>query len=260
MRCAFSSSLLLIACATAGLAWNAPPHRLITRAALNTLPQQARARLAAETSNLVELYCLYPDRYVEIQQFGFVHKSPGPKTQEELHVYCFRPDGEPLHSATWTREEDLGSLVYMFERIVSNLSDKHEAEAAKYMGTLSHWIADSFSPPHVVPREQLGTMAAAPAGRESFDIHGAIERTLPEFTLGARVPRVLGTGLVSAAEALLDKCYAGGEQNYKDLPAMARAAYAGDQATLDTYRLRAGKTAAELLGDALFTLFTFAGK
>ncbi len=149
MRSAFTTSLLLLACATSGLAWHAPPHRLITRAALNTLPAQARARLGAEASNLVELYCLYPDRYVEIQQFGFVHKSPGPKTQEELHVYCFRPDGEPLHSATWNREEDLGSLVYVFERIVSNLRDKHDAEAAKYMGTLSHWIADSLSPPHV---------------------------------------------------------------------------------------------------------------
>lgn len=259
MSRAFTSSLLLLSSAISGLAWTAPPHRLITRAALNTLPAQARARLGSEVSNLIELYCLYPDRYVEIQH-GFAHKTPGPTTQEELHVYVFRPDGEPLHSATWDREEDLGSLVYMFERIVSNLRDKHDAEAAKYMGTLSHWIADSFSPSHVVSRDRLAEISPAPAGRESLDLHGALERSLPEFTLGARAPRVMGTGLVSAAQALLDRCYAGGDQNRKDLPVMLQAVYAGDKATIDKFQLQAGKTAAELLADALFTLFGFAAK
>ncbi len=61
---------------------------------------------------------------------------------------------------------------------------------------------------------------------------------------------------MSAAEALLDRCYAGGKQNHKNLPVMVQAAYAAIKPTLDKFQLRAGKTAAELLADALLTLFT----
>lgn len=256
MRTPLSLSLLVFAGASQGYAWHTEPHVRITQAALDTLPPQLRSALGSESSALAESYCMQPDRYVEMERFGFVRKSPGPRTAAEIRVYCVRPDGAEVHSASFDRDHDLASLIYLFERIASSLSAKQPAEAARYMGTLSHFIADSLSPPHSVPADDLLALQPPSPSGAPVDVHAAIERTLPALSLGRRSPRIVGNHLTDAAENVLNRVYAAAAQNRKDLPVMVRAACAGDQSVLDGYRRRAGTAAAELLADALFTLLT----
>jgi hypothetical protein len=237
-------------------AWDTAPHRKITRAALEALPARFVNRLGGEATPLVEIYCIYPDRYEEMESFGFVRKSAGPRDIAEIRPYCVRPDGQTVHGATGDREKDTGSLVYLLERMLTNLARSRPGEVARYAGVLSHFVADSLSPPHAVNADELLEMTPAPAREERINIHAAIERSLPEFTLGKRAPRLLGTHLVPAAEAILAECYAGAGRNAADLPLMVKAASARDEKTLNEYRLRAGTRAAEILADALFTLFT----
>lgn len=222
------------------LAWDTAPHQRITRVALATLPQRLLDRFGAEAVPLAETYCMYPDRYNEMENYGFVRNSPGPRTTAEIRSYCIRPDGELIHAVTGDQESDTGTLVFLFERIVSNLSAKNPAEAAKYAGVLSHFIADSLSPPHSVGVE----------GK----LHSVLERTLPEFALAPRSPRKAGKGIVDSAQSVLQQCYQGADRNRRDLPVMLRATEAGDEETLDPYLLRASREAAEILADALFTL------
>ena len=103
-------------------AWDTTPHRRITKAALDALPARLLNRFGKEAAPLVEIYCMYPDRYVEMASYGFVRNSPGPRTVSEILNYCVRPDGELLHGATGDRDTDLGSLQYLFERIGANSS------------------------------------------------------------------------------------------------------------------------------------------
>ena len=252
MRRLICSLALVRACCWA---WDTPPHQQITKAALNTLPKQFLSRLGAEVKPLIEIYCIYPDRYEEMEHFGFVRKSPGPRTASEIRLYCVRPDGKGIHSATGDRETDTGSLVYLIERILTNLSGNRSGEAARYAGVLSHFIADSFSPPHAVAAEELLDMVPRSARAAKIDIHQAIERSLPEFVLGNRRPRT-GANLLATMNAVLDQCYSGARQNQKDLPSMVKAACARDEQTLDSFRLRAGIQAAETLADALYALLS----
>ena len=235
-------------------AWSTPPHQRITKAALDTLPKRLLDRFGTEVAPLVEIYCTFPDRYVEMERFGFVREGPSPRDASEIRPYCVRPDGQPMHGATGDRDMDLGTLVYLFERIVTNFFEKRPSEAARYAGVLSHFIADSLSPPHAATPEELRGLAPRSAEAGDIDIHSAIERSLPEFTLGARVPRMAGAHILTAAEAILKQCYAGAGQNSKDLPSMVKAACARDERTLDVYRLRAGVKATEIFADALYTL------
>ena len=223
-------------------AWDTTPHRGITKAALDSLPKTLVARLGAESKPLIEIYCLYPDRYEEMSQFGFVRKSDGPKDVSEIVAYCVRPDGAAIHGATGDWETDAASLVYLFERILTNLAAKRPGEAAQFAGVLAHFIEDSLSPPH----------AASTDSR----MHALIERSVPEFTLGTRAPRKAGDHLLPAARAIFDQIYAAAERNRESLPAIVAAASNNDQEALNGYRLRAGRRAAEILADALFTLFT----
>ncbi|HEY2015718.1 MAG TPA: hypothetical protein VGH38_19580 [Bryobacteraceae bacterium] len=245
-------SLALLAFPWPLTAWDTLPHQKITWAALDSLPPDILDSWGREVEPLVSIYCMYPDRYTEMDRFGFVRKSRGPRTAAEIRLYCVRPDGQPIHGATGDRDLDTASLVYLFERIVTSISVNRPGEAARYAGVLSHFIADSLSPPHSVDPEELLGMA------DGRNVHSDIERSMPEFTLSARQPRILGEHLVPAARAMLEQCYAGAERNRKELPAMVKAACARDERTLDTYRLRAGTRTAEILADALYSLVRLA--
>lgn len=223
-------------------AWDTAPHQRITKAALDTLPKRFLDRFGTESGPLVEIYCLYPDRYLEMDRYGFVRQSPGPRSVAEIRRFCVRPDGQPVHGASGDRDEDTASLVFLFQGITANLAQKRPDEAAKYAGVLSHFIADSLSPPHSVDPEELLEMAGG------VNVHSTIERSVPELSLGGRAPRSAGVA------AVLDQCYAGARQNRTDLRNMVRAARQRDEQTLDGYRLRAGTRAAEILADALYTL------
>jgi hypothetical protein len=224
-------------------AWDTPSHQKITKAALDSLPARFVNRLGPESKLLIDLYCMYPDRYQEMAEFGFTRKSPGPHDASEIAVYCVRPDGEAIHGATGDWETDAGSLVYLFERILTNLAEHRPQEAARFAGVLSHFVADSLSPPHSAPVESL-------------DLHRAIERSVPAFTLKNRAPRLAADHLLPAAKSTFDQLYAGAADNRRDLPAIVNAATLHDEQLLDTYRLRAARRAAEIFADALFTLFT----
>ena len=253
MRLAVWLSLFLVA--VPGRAWDTLPHQRITKAALDTLPKQLLNRLGSEVKPLIEIYCIFPDRYQEMERFGFVRNSPGPRAAAEIKAYCVRPDGQAIHGATGNREMDTGSVVFLFERILTNLSDHRPGEAARYAGVLSHFIADSLSPPHSAGADELLAMTPPSAQTGRINVHSAIERSIPEFTLRDRVPRIVSGHLVQAAEAILDECYSGAERNRSDLPSMVKAASAHDETTLNEHRLRAGTKAAEILADALYTLF-----
>jgi len=224
-------------------AWDTPSHQKIAKAALDSLPARFVNRLGPESKLLIDLYCIYPDRYQEMAEFGFTRRSPGPQEPSEIAVYCLRSDGEAIHGATGDWETDAASLVYLFERILSNLAQHRPQEAARFAGVLSHFVADSLSPAHAGPVETL-------------DLHRAIERSVPAFTLQNRAPRIAADHLLPAAKSIFDQLYAGAAANRKDLPAIVNAVTAHDEKLLDTYRLPAARRAADVFSDALFTLCT----
>ena len=232
-------ALVLLPCE----AWDTVPHRKITKAALGGLPDRVARRFQAEAAPLIDLYCIYPDRYLEMEQFGFVRKDSGPRQASEIRVYCVRPDGRPIHGISGDRDSDLKSLTYLFEQIAAGLSSHRPAEAARFAGVLSHFVADSLSPPHSVDNGLLLELAGE-YDAAGVNIHGMIERSVPDITLdGRRLP--------SSARRVLDACYAGAGRNRRDLPAIVRAVCIRDEAALNGYRLRAGTSAAGILADAL---------
>ncbi|MBI5086552.1 MAG: hypothetical protein HZB13_18405 [Acidobacteria bacterium] len=216
---------------------------MITRAALDSLPQNYRARLGPEAANLIDHHSMLPDRYAEMTEFGFVRGSPGVKTAEEAAPFVLRPDGDPIHTASFDRDEDLGSLIFLFERIATALGKRDAPSAARYMGTLAHFIEDSLSPAH----DGLS--------QEHARFHQALETAPPSFSLGARAPRSLGRGLLAPVNSLLDRIYAQADLNRSELPALVKALEASDAKPPADARARSARAAAELLADALAALF-----
>lgn len=252
------ASFLLLLLSGTCVAWDTAPHQLITKAALVTLPKHFLSRLDSEVKPLIDTYCILPDRYEEMEQFGFVRSSPGPRHTSEIRVYCIRPDGRPIHGITGDWDVDGDSLIYLLERSITNVCARQSGEASRYLGVLSHFIADSLSPPHAVSSDDLRQMTPRSVQVQGINVHSVIERSIPEFTLGDRLPRLASGHIQEAAAAILDQCYAGAELNRRDLVPMLRAAGAHDEQTLNAYRLRAARKASEILADALYTVFRIA--
>jgi hypothetical protein len=223
-------------------AWDTIPHQQITRAALDALPKHLSGCFGPETEVLARVYCMLPDRYLEMERYGFIRNNPGPRTTGEIRTYCVRPDGVAIHGASFDRESDTASIVYLFERILTTFAADDTPAAAKYAGVLSHFIGDTLSPPH------------ADADACDARVHAVIERSLPSFTLAEPRRRAAGEPLVTAVTAVIERCYAGAAQNRRDLPAMIEIAREPNGRSLDPYRLRSGKEAAAILADALSAL------
>ena len=52
------------------LAWDTLPHQRITRAALDSLEKRHINRFGPEVKSLIEIYCILPDRHLEMEVYG----------------------------------------------------------------------------------------------------------------------------------------------------------------------------------------------
>lgn len=246
MRQLSRTSLLAIALCGTATPWQGGPHRAMTRAALDSIPAARLAVFGPELANIAQTHCMLPDYYVTMLNYGFRAPSPAPQSLDDILPYCLRPDRETVHSATWDRQEDLASLVFLYERILRSLRDRRPAEAARYAGVLAHFLEDSLSPPHAVGQPP--------------EVHAALERRIPPVSLAGRSPKLAGAGVLPAAEAILDRLYTAAEVNRRNMPELLRAHARQDGAAIAALCLEPARTASGLLADSLFTLLQFAAR
>lgn len=238
--------LLLLMFARAALPWEGGPHRAMTRAALDSLPPARVAAFGSEAAALAGTYCMLPDYYTAMTNYGFRAPRPAPQSIDEVVPYCLRPDREPVHSATWDRQEDLASLLFLYERILGALRARRPAEAARYAGVLAHFLEDSLSPAHVVGQPP--------------EIHAALERRIPPLSLAGRTPQLAGASVMPAAQSILSRLYAAADISRRNMPALLKAHAREDQAAIAALCLPPARTAAELVADSLYTLLEFAAR
>lgn len=245
MRSAGSLFLLLMF-APGASGWEGGPHRAMTRAALDSLPAARLTAFGPELAALAQTYCMLPDYYTAMINYGFRAPKPAPQSLDEALPYVLRPDREPVHSASWDRQDDLATLVFLYERILESLRLRRPADVARFAGVLAHFLEDSLSPPHVVG--------------QPMDVHAALERRIPPLSLAGRAPRLAGAGVVPAAEAVLKRLYDAADANRRNLPAMLKANARKDSGAVAALCLPPARAAAELVADSLFTLLSFAAR
>jgi hypothetical protein len=237
--------LLLLALAVAVLparlpAWHMPVHRMITAAAIRTLPAGMRAEWGEELDRLAASYSTWPDIF-----------AGNTSRVEELRPYN-EVNGRAIHNVTWNRREDLESLEFLRRSIAAAVREHDFRKAAIFAGTLAHFIEDSTCPAHALtpwdsPLDSIRDLIAPSPDKDAIRLHAAIEVSSPLVDLGARVPKPIENA------ALLDAIYEGVRANRSVLLEMARAALDGDAKVLDPHRLRSATLAASLFADALVT-------
>lgn len=232
--------VFMVMCGAVGLAWDTAPHRAITKAALDAVQPPVSQRLAPYSKDIIETYSMLPDKCRDWTEL------PDPAS---MKPFCLRPDGNPVHSASFDHDDDLESLIYLYERILTSASQKKDKDLAMFVGVLAHFIEDSLSPPHSVTEQELEEL-----GPDMKWLHQKLERTVPAFTIAKRPAAKAGGSdetMLETLDGIVKRLHESAARNREALPEMVKALKAGDEQALDAPHLRAAKDAAELLADTL---------
>ena len=172
--------------AIAAVTWFAPnatawgPHGRITTVAQASLPEEERARAVAWFGNdwkQMETYCLMPDqRHSMLPTFFANDYLLWPVVPRHVGHMC--PDVQQTYEP-------------YFKRALQAMRTESPQNAARWIGTLVHFVEDSGAPPH-----------ALPIGGEQ---HKRLENWLDAkaITIGDYKPQLLGADDRTALEGLI---------------------------------------------------------
>jgi len=229
------------------LAWG-EPHLAITRAALDVLPAWQKDALGAELEPLGAKYCMIPDNVhtdKENAKFAMMDSRPGEVYILNLHLPA-------------QQSENLDTMRYFMGRAVAALKAGRVADAARFMGTLSHQIEDYGSPAHTLPGDNMFTLLQQfmpPTERmDGKLLHGPIENGAFAVSIAGYRPAVLGVTVDEAAWRLLHRANEGIINARGTTFPIIQALYAGDSAAVTTHQMKAAVMDAKVLADALHTI------
>lgn len=246
-------ALALAGAADSARAWS-EPHKAITRAAIETLPEWQKALLSEEAALIAEDYCLIPDHvFSDPSVAKFAMREDQPKEIYRLNLHL------PAQQS-----ENLETLRYFFGKAVSSFRDNNIKDAARYMGTVCHQIEDYGSPSHTMPGDNMFTLLQQflppSEGMRDVLLHGPVESGTLNLTLTGYKPRLLGTDVNEAAWRLMHRIHEGIINARSTTIPIIQALYASDSNTVQEHQLKAAKFDAEIVADAVYTMVCIGGK
>ncbi len=245
--------LLLVGLLATDPAWGwGSPHGAITQAALSTLPGWQQELLGEELGLLGRRYCIIPDLVYtdrELAPYATMDSQPGVVYLVGLHLPAAPPENHEV-------------IHYFLGRAVDAQRAGRTTDAARYAGTLVHALEDWGCPAHVVPGDNMFTLLQQllppPSSHQYALLHGPIEAGTLRLDLRDRAPQLLGDSVAEAAFRLLHRANQATLTARGQVAAIIQALYAGDGEAVTAAQLRAATLDAELVADALYTLFCLA--
>lgn len=234
-------------CATHASGWGGP-HGTVTQAALKTLPPWQQEALGDELRPLGSLYCIIPDLVYtrkDLAPFASMDSRPGVLYLVTLHL-----PAAPAESYEYLR--------YFLGRAVSALQTNNVGDAARYAGTLSHFLEDWSCPAHSVPNDNMFTLfkqfLPPPEAYRLTPLHGPVENGSFPVDIGGYRPALLGTTPDEAAFNLLRRAQEGTVFARGQVIPIIQALYAGDTNACNAAQQKAAVFGARLVADALYTV------
>jgi len=237
-------------------AWHTENHQRISRAAIELLPDWEKAMLGNAADSLAEQYFMYPD----------LHRSALKDGQKEK-IALYKPYVQlPLLKdlSTWHKCDDNDSEICFYivatsmHNAVKHLRLGNPSKAAKYMGSLLHFIEDNACPVHVVDNKLLAELFSVPKGLKPFPLHQRVEEPTFPFEVSKYQVALLGTNIVDAATAFYPRFLKNRLSARSQAMPILKAIYAGNKQDADKGRAQAAIPAAELIADVIHIICTIA--
>lgn len=231
-------------------------HPLISRAAIELLPDWEKTMLGNAADCLAEQYCLYPD----------LHRSALNDGQKEK-IALYKPYVQiPLLKdlSTWHKcnDDDSETCFYIvatsMHSAIKHLRLGNPSEATKYMGPLLHFIEDNACPVHVVDNKLLAELFPVPEELKPFPLHRRVEEGTFPLEVSKYQVKLLGKNIVDAATAFYPRFLENSLSARRQAIPILKAIYAGNKQDADKGRAQAAIPAAKLIADVIHTICTIA--
>jgi len=236
--------------------WGKENHGNITRAAFDLLSKREQLMFGSAADSLINHYCLNPDNH----RWAVRNKVQDMITFYDPYVNLLLLQNQKQ----WHKNDDENSEVCFYittklmHEAIQNLREKKPLEAAKYLGSLAHFIEDNVCPVHVLPDAIIQQLMPSPDYPNKMDIHRKVERPTFPINLEGYKPVLLGENLVEASEAIYPRFKENRLNSRAQLVPLIQAMYAEDEVKTNKYRAAAAEPAAKLYADILHTVCSIA--
>jgi hypothetical protein len=180
---------------------NGHGHKIITRAALESLPQWMQTLIAPVKAGLEDDYCMYGDSYfIDQEAVGpFIELPDGRLPMDPWEIRYFRKDGPGDDYYTCGYYDLMRySFEYFAEKCIDCIKANDIESFAKFTGSIAHIIEDCGTPAHAVgttigtDMKMIKLLLPPPDQKKSAaQLHTVLENTINSFSLEYK-PVLLG--------------------------------------------------------------------
>lgn len=244
---------------------NKEAHRVSTLAALDALPPPQQDLWRSERTALAGEYSLYGDAYaLDPETLGpFVEFPDGtlpdftmPKLRWKHHY-----DAGIDYWETPFYDRALGTFQYFTERIVAAIREQDLTTAARFAGTMAHYIQDNACPGHAVDDSDLETikdLLPPPEQMRRLPFHAMMETSPAPFSLAGYRPRFCGNSIPEASSNLIERFIAMNLFARNAIVPFFEAFYREDKAQAAELNMAVSRFASEVYADYLHTVTAIA--
>lgn len=237
---------------------NGKGHKILTKAALETLPGWEREILAPVKEALENDYCMYGDSYFGNQkEIGpYIELPDGRLPMDPWEIRYFRKDapGVDWHICGYY---DLMrySFEYFAEKCIESLKENRIEDYAKFAGSIAHVIEDCGCPPHAVgtnmgtDMKMIKMLYPSPDKKKmARQFHCVLEGKYEPFSIDYK-PQFMGSSPEEISFNLFERFTDMLENSIAQIIPMVDAFYKDDEKTLSAHLTASGKDSSKVLAD-----------
>ncbi len=244
--CVLLTCSVLLTQVTKLFAWGGPPHQHIVDGALPAIPAEDHIslRLGSESRHLRDTVEMgdWMNSLIVVQENWHVTTEDFPQIQTEYfgNDYLLFPAAPRFFNHMMPQVHE--TYAPFFLRALQALRTEDQANAARWIGSLLHFVTDSGSPPHTISL--------------SGPNHTKMENWLDASKIDLRsyTPQLLGKSDAEAVEGLKRRMDALIARNAKIARTMVPYAEANDRAHVEPMALDCAEETARVTADVIHTL------
>lgn len=246
---------------------NGEGHRILTVAAIDSLPSWEQDIVAAVREELEQKHCMNGDDYYgNTKELGpYVELPDGSLPMDPWEIRHFRKDapGKDYYTCGYY---DLmrQSFTHFARKCVDSLQNGNLQDFALFAGTIAHVIEDCGCPPHAVGTNMGTDMKMLkllfPANDPRImarQFHTILEGKYNSFSLNS-FPNLLGVSPEEISFNMIERFTDMLEVSIRQIPSMLEAYYNDDESALANHLTTSGKFSSEVLADFIHSVICVA--
>ena len=240
-------------------------HKILTTAAIESLPKWMQTLIEPEKARLENDYCMYGDAYfVDQESIGpYIELPDGRLPMDPWEIRHFRKDAPGKDYYTCGYYDLMRySFNYFADKCIDAIKHNDIATFAKFVGSIAHVIEDCGTPPHAVGTE-MGTdmkmlkhlYPCHDRKKMASQFHSVLERKFEPFSMDYS-PELLGLSPAEISFNMLERFTDMVEHSISFIIPLLDAYYCDNDKKLAEILSECGTFSSEIVADFIYSVIS----